>query len=68
MPERREGADSDGVPLAELADRIDRLEEITGELRELGEEYEIPAVERNAKRIEGVVRVLEQNVPEELIE
>ena len=68
MSERRETGGSDGVPLRELADRIERLGETAAELRELGEEYEIPAVERNAERIEAVVEVLEQNVPEELVE
>lgn len=68
MPERRGTDESDGVPLAELAERIERLAETTEELRELGEEHEIPAVERNAKRIQGVLHVLEQNVPRDLID
>lgn len=68
MSERHRGAEPDRDALRELAARIDRLAETTEELRDLGEEHGIPAVERNAKRIEGVVEALERNVPEELIE
>lgn len=68
MTERREQPDPEEVPLSELADRIEGLRETAAELRELGEAHGIPAVERNAKRIEAVVEVLEGNVPEELVE
>lgn len=68
MSERPERADFEDVPLWELADRIERLAETAEELRELGEEAGIPAVERNAKRVAGVVEALERNVPEELLE
>jgi hypothetical protein len=68
MSERDGGTEPDREALRELADRIDRLAETAAELRDLGEEHGIPAVERNAKRIEGVIDALERNVPEELVE
>lgn len=68
MADREADAGPDRAELRELAARVDRLAETAAELRELGEEHEIPAVERNARRVEDVVEVLKQNVPEELIE
>lgn len=52
----------------EIAEEIERLEAATARLRELGEEADLPAVERNAKRVEGVVETLADNVPPELLE
>lgn len=51
-----------------MARLIERLEETSGELRALADDEGVPAVERNAKRVEATVRVLRQNVPPELVE
>lgn len=50
----------------EMAEEIARLVEAAERLQALGEEAEMPAVERNAKRLLGVAETLEDNVPEEL--
>lgn len=58
----------DTQDIAELADCIDTLVAATEDLREFGEEHDLPVVERTADRLEGTVDVLEQNVPRELLE
>lgn len=52
----------------EIAAEIERLEGATARLQELGREADLPAVELNAKRVEGVVETLADNVPSELYE
>lgn len=47
----------------ELRERVADLRDAAAALREYGEENDVPAVERNAKRVEGTVNVLEQHVP-----
>ena len=51
-----------------LREHIDELAAHATALRECGEQAELPAVERNAKRVEDTVAMLEMNVPEELVE
>ena len=58
-------SDTDYAAMAEL---IDELDERSAELRALADEEEVPAVERNAKRVAAAVGVLRQNVPPELEE
>lgn len=53
---------------AAMAECIERLNETSAELRALAETGDVPAVERNAKRVEAAVSVLELNVPPELID
>ena len=53
---------------AAMAECIERLTETSADLRALAEEGDVPAVERNAKRVAAAVSVLELNVPPELIE
>lgn len=55
----------DAESLEELRELVDRLTETTAQLRELGEREDIPAVERNAARLEGVLDQLRQNLPPE---
>lgn len=50
-----------------MGDLIDRLQRDSDELRELAD-ADVPAVERNAKRVAAAVRMLEKNVPPELID
>lgn len=52
----------------ELREHIDALATHTAALRECSEQEEFPAVERNAKRIEDTVAMLDMNVPDELLE
>ena len=59
---------SDRDTYREMAEEIARLEAATERLQELGEAADLPAVERNAKRVEGVVESLADNVPPELYE
>lgn len=54
--------------LEEMADLTDELAATTARLRELGERESIPAVERNAARLAGVIEQLERNLPPELLE
>lgn len=52
----------------EMADELETLLTATERLRALGEEADVPAIERNAKRIEGVATTLSDNLPPELTE
>lgn len=54
---------SDETDLDDLADRIETLADAAADVREFGEANDIPAIEKNAERIEGVVAALRQNVP-----
>ncbi|MFC6726453.1 hypothetical protein ACFQE1_19205 [Halobium palmae] len=60
--------DDETPDIDELRERVADLRDAAAALREYGEDNEIPAVERNAKRVEGTVSVLEQHVPEPLDE
>lgn len=46
-----------------LLERVEDLEAAVAALREFGDEHDIPAIERNAKRIEGSTEAIRQNVP-----
>lgn len=63
-----EGDDSTATSedLAEISTRIDRVAADIEALQKLGEEHDLPAVERTAKRIEGTLSTLDSNVPPEL--
>ena len=52
----------------EIEAEIERLNDAVARLRALGEEVGIPAIERNAKRIEGTAETLSANLPPELTE
>ena len=52
--------------LAEMAALVEELAATTAELRSLGEDADLPAVERNAARLQGVIEQLERNLPPEL--
>lgn len=54
--------------IREIADEIETLTAAAARLRELGAEADLPAVERNAKRVGGVASTLSDNVPPELTE
>lgn len=58
----------DTETLEEMADLVDELATTTARLRELGDREELPAVERNAARLAGVIEQLERNLPPELLE
>lgn len=53
---------------AEIAEEIDRLMEAVARLQELGADADLPAIERNAKRVEGSAQALVDNFPRELTE
>lgn len=61
-------ATRDSETYAEIAAEIDRLTEAAARLQELGDDADLPAIERNAKRVEGVATTLADNVPRELTE
>jgi len=56
------------VDVHELREHIDELAAHAAALRERGEQEDFPAIERNAKRIEDTVAMLDTNVPSELLE
>lgn len=60
--------DTHDVNIRELREHIEELSAHAAALRECGEQAEFPAIERNAKRIEDTVEMLDMNVPEELLE
>ena len=59
---------NDNDDIRELSEHIDELAAHAAVLRECGERTNVPAVERNAKRIEDTVAILDMNVPAELLE
>ncbi len=60
--------DRDAETYAEIAEEIDRLMEAVARLQELGADADLPAIERNAKRLEGSAQALVDNFPRELLE
>lgn len=54
--------------IQQMRRRIDEIAEATQQLAELGDENDLPAVERTARRIEGTLAPLETHVPPELTE
>lgn len=54
--------------LAEMAALVEQLAETTAEIRDRGERADVPAVERNAARLAGVIEQLERNLPPELFD
>lgn len=54
--------------LREMRELVDELAERTAALRELGEREDVPAVERNAARLQGVIEQLDRNLPPEISE
>ena len=54
--------------LAEMAGLVEELAETTERLRTLGERADVPAVERNAARLVGVIEQLQCNLPPELLD
>lgn len=54
--------------IREMRERIEELSDTLDELQELGEENDIPAVERIAKRMDGTLTTLDSHVPPELVE
>lgn len=53
---------------AEMAAEIERLTDAAARLRALGEDAEMPAIERNAKRVADSAEALADNLPPELYE
>lgn len=55
-------------PLEQIDEQIDDLETAVAELEQLGDDISNPAIERNAKRIAGVVAALRRQVPPEVVD
>lgn len=51
----------------ELRRLVEELDAAATELREYGDDNDIPAIERSAKRIQGTVGIVRQNVPGGLV-
>lgn len=58
----------DADALEEMRELVDELAETTAALRALGDREDVPAVERNAARLQGVIEQLDRNLPPELVE
>lgn len=58
----------DADALTEMRELVDELAETTAALRQLGDREAVPAVERNAARLQGVIEQLDRNLPPELTE
>lgn len=54
--------------LEAIATELERIRESADRLRELGEESDLPAVARNAIRLQGTLRMLEAQFPPEIHE
>jgi len=59
---------TDPETVEEMREQVDRIADATDRLRELGDDEGFPAVEKNAERIEGVLAMLDANLPPELTE
>lgn len=64
--EPRTTADPDDY--AEMAEELARLLDAADRLRALGEAADVPAIERNAKRVADSATALADNLPPELYE
>lgn len=64
----REPTRPDPETLRAIADEVETVMTAAARLQELGEDAGTPAIERNAKRLEGVAATLADNVPPELQE
>lgn len=51
-----------------MRDRIDEIDAALEELQQLGEQNDVPAVERSASRMAGTLVILETHLPPELLE
>lgn len=60
--------DNTDIDIHELREHIDELATHAAALRKCGEQAKLPAIERNAKRIEDTVATLDMNIPPELRE
>jgi len=56
------------IDVQELATYVDDLDAAATTLREYGIDHDLPAIERNAKRVQGTVEIIRQNVPGGLTE
>ena len=54
--------------IQKIRDRIEQIEDAVDDLQQLGDDNDIPAVERTATRIEGALTTLDAHVPPELTE
>ena len=59
---------TDPETYAEMAAELETLLAAAERLRELGDEADVPAVERNAKRVADTATTLADNLPPELYE
>lgn len=58
----------DADEYAEMAALVEELDAASAELRAIAADADVPAVERNAARVQAAVRVLSLNLPPELRE
>lgn len=49
--------------LDELRALVDDVDDAIAALREYGDDHDIPAIERDAKRMQGTLSTVRQNVP-----
>ena len=68
MSEPSSESELTSADLERIAALVDDLAETSAALVELGDEQDVPAIEHTASRVRDSVRVLEQNVPQELLE
>lgn len=54
--------------LADARERIEQLRDAAAALEAFGEREDVPAIERNAARIDDVAAMLAMNVPPELVD
>lgn len=59
---------SDDPDYESMVALIERLERDSRDLRTLADDGDVPAVERNAKRVAAAARMLRKNLPPELVE
>lgn len=59
---------TDEPDYAAMVELIERLQADSRELRELAEDGDVPAVERNAERVAAAARMARKNLPPELVE
>lgn len=59
---------TDDPDYAAMVELVERLQADSRELREMAEDGDLPAIERNAERVAAAARMARTNLPPELVD
>lgn len=63
MTENRYSAESQGEAHEQMYEHVERIDDELDQLERLAEDCEIPAIERNATQLRGVLQSVAMNLP-----